>query len=44
MIDRRLLERDELVLEAGNHDESIRMGLEDLVEATDAQVADISQD
>jgi|RhiMethySRZTD1v2_1073278.scaffolds.fasta_scaffold73226_2 Ala-tRNA(Pro) deacylase len=44
VIDRRLLERDELVLEAGNHDESIRMGREDLVKATDAQVADISQD
>jgi Ala-tRNA(Pro) deacylase len=44
VIDRRLLERDELVVEAGNHDESIRMGRDDLVKATDAQVADISQD
>jgi Ala-tRNA(Pro) deacylase len=42
--DRRLIERKELVLEAGNHDESIRMGREDLVKATGAQVADISQD
>jgi Ala-tRNA(Pro) deacylase len=44
VIDRRLIERDELVLEAGNHDESIRLGREDLIKATDAQVADISQD
>ena len=44
VIDRRLLERDLLVLEAGNHDESIRLGRDDLVKATDAQVADISQD
>jgi Ala-tRNA(Pro) deacylase len=44
VIDRRLIERKELVLEAGNHDESIRMGREDLVKATGAQVADISQD
>ena len=44
VIDRRLLERDMLVVEAGNHDESIRLGQDDLVKATHAQVADISQD
>ena len=44
VIDRRLIARAELVVEAGNHDESIRLGREDLVKATDAQVADVSQD
>ncbi|HET9675208.1 MAG TPA: YbaK/EbsC family protein, partial [Gaiellaceae bacterium] len=44
VIDRRLVEREVLVLEAGSHDESIRLGRDDLVRATDAQVADISQD
>jgi Ala-tRNA(Pro) deacylase len=44
VIDRRLAERDSLVIEAGNHDESIRLAREDLLRATGAQVADISQD
>ena len=44
VIDRRLIEREVLVLEAGSHDESIKLGRDDLVRATDAQVADISQD
>jgi prolyl-tRNA editing enzyme YbaK/EbsC (Cys-tRNA(Pro) deacylase) len=32
------------VLEAGSHDESIRIAREDLVRVTGAQVADISED
>lgn len=44
VIDRRLAEREMLVLEAGSHDESIRIAREDLVRVTGAKVADISQD
>jgi Ala-tRNA(Pro) deacylase len=44
VIDRRLAGRDSLVLEAGSHDESIRIAREDLVRVTGAQVADISED
>jgi Ala-tRNA(Pro) deacylase len=44
VIDRRLAARESLVLEAGSHDESIRIAREDLVRVTGAQVADISED
>jgi Ala-tRNA(Pro) deacylase len=44
VIDRRLTARESLVLEAGSHDESIRIAREDLVRVTGAQVADISED
>jgi Ala-tRNA(Pro) deacylase len=44
VIDRRIAERESVVLEAGSHDESIRIPREALMRLTDAQVADISQD
>jgi Ala-tRNA(Pro) deacylase len=44
VIDRRLAARESLVLEAGSHDESIRIAREDLIRVTGAQVADISED
>jgi Ala-tRNA(Pro) deacylase len=44
VVDSRLAERDSVVLEAGSHDESIRVAGADLVRLTGAQVADISQD
>ena len=44
VIDRRVTERDSVVLEAGSHDESVRLASADLVKATDADVADIAQD
>jgi Ala-tRNA(Pro) deacylase len=44
VIDRGLAGRELLVLEAGSHDESIRLSRADLVRMTGAQVADISQD
>lgn len=44
VIDRRVTERDSVVLEAGSHDESVRLASADLVRATDADVADISLD
>jgi len=44
VIDRRIAERASIVLEAGSHDESIRIAQEALVRLTDAQVADIAQD
>lgn len=44
VIDRRLAGRESLVLEAGSHEESIRIKREDLVRVTGAQVADISED
>ena len=44
VLDRRLEERESVVLEAGSHDESIRIRREDLVRLTGARVADVSQD
>jgi Ala-tRNA(Pro) deacylase len=44
VIDSRLVERDMVVLEAGTHEESIRLSREDLVRLTGAQIADISQE
>jgi Ala-tRNA(Pro) deacylase len=44
VIDSKLVERDSVVLEAGSHEESIRLAREDLVRLTGAQIADISQD
>ena len=41
LVDRRVAERDSVVLEAGSHDESIRLRTEDLVRLTEAQVVDI---
>lgn len=44
VIDRQLAGRESLVLEAGSHDESIRIARVDLVRVTGAQIADISED
>jgi len=41
LVDRRVAERDSVVLEAGSHEESLRMKTADLVRLTDAQVVDI---
>jgi Ala-tRNA(Pro) deacylase len=44
VMDSRIAERDTIVLEAGTHEESIRVAREALVQLTGAKVADISQD
>jgi len=44
LVDRRVAERDSVVVEAGTHDESIRMRAADLVRLTDAQLADLAED
>ena len=44
LIDRRVAERDWLVLEAGSHDESIRLNTADLVRLTQAEVADFCKE
>ena len=44
VVDRRLAERDSLVLEAGTHEQSVRMRTADLVRLTEATVADICED
>jgi Ala-tRNA(Pro) deacylase len=43
-VDRWIAERESVVLEAGSHDESIRVARDELVRVTGAKVADISQD
>jgi Ala-tRNA(Pro) deacylase len=44
LIDRRLAERESVVVEAGSHDESLRIPTADLVRLTDAEVADLCKD
>ena len=44
VVDTRLAGRDSIVLEAGSHEQSVRLAASDLVRAADAQVADICQD
>jgi Ala-tRNA(Pro) deacylase len=44
IVDRLVAERESVVLEAGSHDESIRISTADLVRTADAEVADISQE
>ena len=44
LVDRRVAERDSVVLEAGSHDESLRMKTADLVRLADAQVVDICEE
>jgi Ala-tRNA(Pro) deacylase len=44
IVDRRLADRDTVVLEAGTHDESIRLPTQELLRLTRAQVADICAD
>lgn len=41
VVDQRLAELDTIVLEAGSHDESIRLPTNELIRLTQAQVADI---
>jgi Ala-tRNA(Pro) deacylase len=43
LIDSRLAERQSVVVEAGSHDESVRLPAADLVRLADAEVADICQ-
>ena len=44
VVDRRVADRDAVVIEAGSHEQSIRLSTADLVRAADAQVADICKD
>jgi Ala-tRNA(Pro) deacylase len=44
LLDGRLAERESIVVEAGSHDESVRLKTADLVRVTEAEVADICQD
>jgi Cys-tRNA(Pro) deacylase len=44
LVDTRLAERDSIVIEAGSHDESVRITTADLIRLTEAQVADICRD
>jgi Ala-tRNA(Pro) deacylase len=44
VIDNRLAERDSLVLEAGSHEESVRIPTGDLLRVAEAEVADICTD
>jgi Ala-tRNA(Pro) deacylase len=44
LLDRGLAERESIVVEAGSHDESVRIKTADLVRLTEAEVADICQD
>jgi prolyl-tRNA editing enzyme YbaK/EbsC (Cys-tRNA(Pro) deacylase) len=44
VIDSRLAERDSLVLEAGSHEESVRVPTSDLMRVIEAEVADICVD
>jgi Ala-tRNA(Pro) deacylase len=44
VIDSRLAERDSLVLEAGSHEESVRIATGDLLRVSEAEVADICVD
>jgi Ala-tRNA(Pro) deacylase len=41
VLDRRLIDSDSIVLEAGSHDESMRLQTDDLLRLTRAEVADI---
>jgi Ala-tRNA(Pro) deacylase len=44
LLDRRLCENDWVVLEAGTHEQSLRMRAADLVELSGAQLVDLSED
>ncbi len=44
LADRRLCENEWLVLEAGTHEQSLRLRTADLVDLCSAQLADVSQD
>jgi Ala-tRNA(Pro) deacylase len=44
VVDRRLAERESIVLEGGSHDESLRLASADLIRVAEAQVADICEE
>ncbi len=44
VVDRRLARHDSVMLEAGTHEESIRLTTADLLQITNARVADISEE
>lgn len=44
LVDTKLAERDSIVIEAGSHDESVRLRTADLIRVTEAQVADICRE
>ena len=44
VIDSRLAERDSVVLEAGSHEESVRVPTSDLLRVSEAEIADICVD
>jgi Ala-tRNA(Pro) deacylase len=44
LVDRRLRENEWVVLEAGTHEQSLRLRTSDLVELSSAQLVDLSQD
>jgi len=44
LIDRRLLEQDSVVVEAGTHEQSLRLKTTDLARIADASLADLCQD
>ena len=44
IVDRRVAELESVVLEAGSHDESVRLKTADLIGLTKADVADVCQD
>jgi Ala-tRNA(Pro) deacylase len=44
VVDRRIADLESIVLEAGSHDESIRIRTEDLIRITSAEIADICSD
>ena len=44
VVDERVAERETVVVEAGSHDESVRLATAELVRAADAKVADICED
>lgn len=43
LVDRRLAEREDVVLEAGSHRESLRLRARDLVDLSGANIADIAE-
>src|SRR4249919_3520655 len=43
LVDRRLCKNEWVVLEAGTHEQSLRLRVSDLVELSDARVVDLSQ-
>ena len=44
LVDQRVADRDAIVLEAGSHEQSVRLAPADLVRAANARVADLCQD